>query len=90
MNSNNSQIMMIGKSGYKKMEVKNTVANMYHSMLIMEISCLSSEAQFKKLQSYLKKITDHPVVFIRTSENIHLLITKDNIIKQLLTKPKFR
>ena len=90
MNTRNSHVLIKGPEGYKKMEAKNTLRNIINSVAVMEIRSTASADQYKRLEAYLKKIIEYPIIFRKTGEGVYILITKDNITKQLLTKSKFR
>lgn len=94
INANCSQILMIGTAGAKKMEVKNTISHIHNSTVVMEVSLSNptneKSMEFKKLQSYVKKVTDHPVILAKSVADNYLIISKHNIVKQLICKTKFR
>ena len=71
------------------MWVKNTLKLMVYSVATLEVKTLSTEDQYKKLNTYFSKITDHPVVISKPEGGVSYLVTKDSIVKEIMGKDKF-
>jgi len=70
------------------MEAKSTIKNILESMICLMIK--DTKVKDGTLVKYLKKASLYPVHFTRINAHTTLLITKDNILKQLASKsPQF-
>ena len=70
------------------MEAKSTIKNILESMVCLMIK--DTKVKDGTLVKYLKKASLYPVHFSRINNHTTLLITKDNILKQLASKsPQF-
>lgn len=70
------------------MECKNTMKNVFESMVCLFIK--NTEIDHKLMKKYLKKASLYPVYCSSYSQNMSVIISKDNILKQLISKsPNF-
>jgi len=80
--------MVHGNKGKYLMEAKSTIKNILESMICLMIK--DTKVKDGTLVKYLKKASLYPVHFTRINAYTTLLITKDNILKQLASKsPQF-
>ena len=80
--------MLHGNKGKYLMEAKSTIKNILESMICLMIK--DTKVKDGTLVKYLKKASLYPVHFTRINAYTTLLITKDNILKQLASKsPQF-
>jgi len=68
------------------MESKKTMKNAVESMVCVIIK--DSDLDSQKLSGYLKKVANYPVHLGRYDNKSYVLITKDNILKQILKNSK--
>ena len=81
-------ILVHGNRGKYLMEAKSCIKNILESMVCLFIR--DTKINGTVLQKYLKKASLYPVHFCKMNNHTSLLITKDNILKQLATKsPQF-
>ena len=66
------------------MEAKSLIRNILESMVCLFIK--DTQVEYKILAKYLKKATLFPVHFTKFSQHIAIIISKDNILKQLINK----
>ena len=66
------------------MEAKVLVKNIIESMVCLFIK--DTNINGKLLVKYLKKATVYPVYFSKFNNSMSIIISKDNILKQLISK----
>lgn len=66
------------------MEAQAVVKNILESMLCLFVK--DTQVDYKILPKYLKKATLFPVHFTKFNQHIAIIISKDNILKQLINK----
>lgn len=69
------------------MEAKKTVKSLIEGITIVAFKKVETDIkQQAKFKEYLKRISKFPITFGKLSETIIVLISKDNILKELLKK----
>ena len=70
------------------MEAKATIKNVLESMVCLFVK--DTRIEHRALTKYLKKAALYPVYNGQISANMNIIISKDNILKQLINKsPSF-
>ena len=77
-------VLLHGIKGRNLIHAKNLIKNVLESMVCLFIK--DTVIAYKKLGSYLKKATLYPVHFSPFADNVSIVISKDNILKQLVGK----
>ena len=77
-------ILLHGKKTRHLMEAKAVIKNILESMVCIFVK--DTTVEYKILAKYLKKATLFPVHFMKFNQNIAIIISKDNILKQLINK----
>ena len=77
-------VLLHGKKSRNLVHAKVLIKNVLESMVCLFIK--DTKIDHKKLGSYLKKATLYPVHFAPFANNVTIIISKDNILKQLISK----
>lgn len=77
-------VLLHGNRAKYIMEAKNTIKNVLESMVCIYLK--DTRIDHKHMNKYLKKATLYPVYCAPYNESTTAVISKDNILKQLLNK----
>jgi hypothetical protein len=81
---------ILGKPGcttHSMMEAKKTMKNLIEGVTVISFKDINLELKAEiKLKDYLSKISKYPITYGKISETILVIISKDNILKELLKK----
>ena len=83
-NERKNYVLIHGKRGKYLMEAKTLIKNIVESLVCLFVK--DTHVEYKTMGKYLKKATLYPVHFAKFSNNIAIVISKDNILKQLINK----
>ncbi len=69
------------------MEAKTTMKNLIEGVTVISFKDIDLELKAEiKLKDYLSKISKYPITYGKISETVLVIISKDNILKELLKK----
>jgi hypothetical protein len=84
LDSTKAYILLHGTRARNLMEAKAAMKNVIESMVCLFIK--DTPIDFKIMLKYLKKATLYPVYFAKFNNSTAIVISKDNILKQLISK----
>lgn len=89
LNCDRSYVNIIGNKPADLMMAKTTMKNALESLVCLIFRNVGMEKEGEgRLREYLGNLSKYPICHSRLSKEKHVLIGKDNIVRQLLEKPE--
>ena len=90
INQSQSSVFVVGREQSDCMQGKTTVKNILESMICFHLKGLQLSAKdVGLLEKYFDRLSKYPIHLGRAADDQFYIISKDTILKQFLTKPKF-